>query len=124
MNVPENLLYTKEHEWIKVVGKTALIGITDYAQHELGDIVYVELPGEEDEFEVGSVFGVIESVKAASDIYSPLTGTILKVNDELENNPSLINEDAYGSWIISIQIEDESQLEALLSATSYKQLLK
>lgn len=124
MNVPENLLYTKEHEWIKVVGKTALIGITDYAQHEVGDIVYVELPGEDEEFEIGAPFGVIESVKAASDIYAPINGKILKVNEELESNPSLINEDAYGSWIVSIQIEDESQLEDLLSATSYKQLLK
>jgi glycine cleavage system H protein len=118
----EGLYYTTSHEWVKVEDGFAYVGITDYAQHSLGEIVFVELPEEETQISVGSEFSAIESVKAASDIMSPVSGTIVLVNDELEDNPELINEDPYENWIIKIDLEDESQLNKLLSKEEYEEI--
>lgn len=120
--IKKNLYYTNTHEWVKVKDGFAFIGITDYAQESLGEIVFVELPGEETAIEAGEEFGAIESVKAASDILSPLTGTIILVNDELEDNPELLNEDPYENWIIKIDLEDESELNELLNAKEYEEI--
>lgn len=124
MKVLENLYYTKEHEWIKVEGNTAYIGITDYAQHSLGDVVFVELPEEGTEFSREDVFGVVESVKAASDIYSPVSGKILKSNEDLADDPSLLNQDAYENWMIQVELSDTSEIDELMSATEYEELIK
>ena len=118
----ENLLYTKDHEWVKVEGDTALIGITDHAQKLLGEIVYVELPEVEDELEATEAFGVIESVKAASDSYMPVSGKIIEVNEELEDNPTLLNEDSYGTWIIKVELSDKGELDSLLKFAEYSEL--
>lgn len=120
MNLVEGLLYTEDHEWIKVEGNKAKIGITDHAQHELGDIVYVELPEEDDELAKGDVFGVIESVKAASDSFTPLSGTITAINEDLEDAPESVNADAYGAWMFEIEMSDASELEGLMDAAAYK----
>jgi glycine cleavage system H protein len=120
--IKKNLYYTNTHEWVKVKDGFAFIGITDYAQESLGEIVFVELPEEETAIEAGEEFGAIESVKAASDILSPLTGTIILVNDELEDNPELLNEDPYENWIIKIDLEDESELNELLNAKEYEEI--
>ena len=120
----DGLYYTQSHEWVKVEDSFAYIGITDYAQESLGEIVFVELPEEEDQVESGSEFSAIESVKAASDIVSPVTGVIVMVNDELEDSPELINEDAYENWIVKIELEDKSELESLLSAEQYKEIIE
>lgn len=119
--VLEDLLYSKEHEWVKVEGNKAYIGITDYAQHALGEIVYVELPAEEDEFSRGDAFGVIESVKAASDAYIPFGGIVVEVNDALEDSPEQINQLPYESWLVAIEIADESELNDLMSAKEYEE---
>lgn len=118
----EKLLYTKDHEWIKVEGNTALIGITDHAQKSLGEIVYVELPETDDELKMEEAFGVIESVKAASDSYMPVSGTILEVNDELEDNPTLLNSDPYGTWILKVELSDKGELDSLLDFDAYNEL--
>jgi len=118
----ENLLYSKDHEWIKIEGSTVLIGITDYAQKSLGEIVYVELPEVGDSLEAEGAFGVIESVKAASDSYMPISGEIVEVNEELEDNPVLLNEDAYGTWIIKVELSDEKELDSLLDFNAYNDL--
>lgn len=118
----EKLLYSKNHEWIKKEGNTALIGITDHAQKSLGEIVYVELPEVDDEFEVEEAFGVIESVKAASDSYMPVSGKIIEINEALEDSPTLLNEDPYGTWIIKIELSDEGELESLLDLAEYNEL--
>jgi glycine cleavage system H protein len=118
----ENLFYTKDHEWVKVEGNIATIGITDHAQKLLGEIVYVELPEIDDEFEATEAFGVIESVKAASDSYIPVSGKIIEVNEELEDNPTLLNEDPYGTWIIKVEFSDEGELNSLLKYTEYNEL--
>jgi glycine cleavage system H protein len=123
MKLLENLLYTEEHEWLKIEGDTAYLGITDYAQHALGSIVYVELPEEGDELEKGESFGSTESVKAASDVYIPVDCTVLEINSALEDEPELINTDCYENWMIRIKITDKSQLESLLSAEEYKNLI-
>lgn len=120
MKVLENLKYTKEHEWLKVEGNTAYFGITDYAQHSLGGIVYVELPEEDDELEVGENFLAIESVKAATDVFSPVDGVVLEINEELEDNPELLNKSPYESWIIKLEISDIDQLDSLMSASEYE----
>lgn len=120
MNVPKNLRYAKSHEWTRVEGDVAVVGITDHAQHELTDIVYVELPAPEARVESGKECAVVESVKAASDIYAPLSGEIVAVNDELTGAPELINEDAYGKgWMFKIRMSDPSQLDELLSPDDY-----
>ena len=122
MEVKKDLLYTEEHEWISVSGDVATIGITDYAQSELGDIVFVELPNVDDETKQMEPFGSIEAVKAVSDLYAPLTGVVIEVNEKLNDTPELINQDPYGDgWMIKIKISDQSELEALLSQEIYKE---
>jgi glycine cleavage system H protein len=124
MKVPADLLYTKEHEWIRVDGKEATVGITDYAQGELGDVVYVELPKAGESFETAEGFGSVESVKAVSQIYMPIDGKVLAVNRELDVSPELVNSDPYGEgWMIRMEIVDPAQVEALMSAEAYEQLL-
>ena len=120
--IVEGLYYANTHEWVKVEDGFAYIGISDYAQESLGEIVFVELPEEETQIEAGEEFGAIESVKAASDIISPVTGTIVMINDDLEDSPELLNEDPYENWIIKIDLEDESELNKLLNATEYKEI--
>jgi glycine cleavage system H protein len=124
MNVPENLRYTSEHEWIRVEGKRAVVGITDYAQQSLGDIVFVELPEVGDALKAGAPFGVVESVKAVSDLYAPLTGTVVERNDALLDEPELINSDAYQSYMIVIDIADEAEVNALIDAAAYTALFE
>ncbi len=124
MKTPKALYYTESHEWVKVEDGHAYIGITDFAQSELGEVVFVELPEEGDEVSEGNEFATIESVKAASDINAPVNGVIIAVNEALEDSPELINEDPYENWIIKIELEDESQLENLLSAEDYEKLTK
>lgn len=122
MKLLENLKYTKDHEWVKVEGDKAYIGITDFAQHSLGDIVFVELPEVDSEFNAEEAFGVVESVKAASDIYMPISGKIVKVNEDLVDSPELVNEDPYENWIIMISISDKSQLNDLIDSKAYEDL--
>ncbi|MBV1817083.1 glycine cleavage system protein GcvH [Bacteroidales bacterium MSK.15.36] len=124
MKVLEGLLYTKDHEWIKVEGDKAYIGVTDYAQDSLGDIVYVELPDIDDEFEMEDSFAVVESVKAAADIYIPVDGRVLEINEELEDDPSLVNEDPYENWMILVELEDKSQLDELMDHEEYEKFLE
>lgn len=121
MKVKKDLLYTNDHEWVKVEGDKAYIGITDYAQNSLGEIVYVELPEIGDEFNAGDVFSVIESVKAASDSYLPVSGKVVEVNEELSDSPELINEDPYGNWIVVVELTDKSELDKLMSAEEYEE---
>lgn len=124
MNFPENLKYSKDHEWIKVEGDTALVGITEFAQSELGEIVYVDVTSEGETIEQNGVFGSVEAVKTVSDLLMPVSGEVLEVNTELEEKPELINEDPYGKgWIIKIAISDASELDTLLSASDYKNLI-
>lgn len=123
MNVPEDLTYTKEHEWLRVVGNTATVGITDWAQGELGDIVFVELPEVGAELEKARVFGTIEAVKAVSELYSPISGKVIEVNSALDDDPMVINTDPYGNgWMIKVELGDTSQLDELLTSQSYKEL--
>jgi len=119
MNIPENLLYTKEHEWIRVEGETGYIGISDFAQHHLGDIVFVELPELDLKVEMGESIGVIESVKAVATLFTPATGTITAVNENLEDTPELLNEDPYENWIAVIDLSDIGRLAELMSAEAY-----
>jgi len=122
MKIEKGLLYSADHEWIKVDGDTALIGITDYAQSHLGDIVFVELPDADDEFAKGDEFAVIESVKAASDSYLPVSGTILEANEALDDEPGLLNTDCFANWIVKVQLSDKSELDGLLDADAYESL--
>jgi glycine cleavage system H protein len=124
MKVMDNLYYTKDHEWLKIEGGFGYVGIADYAQDQLGSIVFVELPEEDDEIEAGEAFGAIESVKAATDIYAPVDGTVVECNYDLEDEPELINEDCYENWIIKIKIDDESQKDDLMNADEYKEYLE
>ncbi|MGI6648808.1 MAG: glycine cleavage system protein GcvH [Bacillota bacterium] len=119
MNVPENLLYSKDHEWIRVEGNKGYIGISDFAQHQLGDIVFVELPELDQEVQMGESMGVIESVKAAAALFSPATGTIIEVNENLEDAPELLNQDPYENWIAVVELSDPEGLKELLSAEAY-----
>jgi len=124
MNVPENLLYTEEHEWIKVDGNFAYIGITDYAQSELGDIVFVELPNKDDEFEKNDVFGTIEAVKTLADLFLPVSGKIVDININIEDNPELINSEPYGDgWLVKISITDSNEINDVLSPEDYKKII-
>ena len=123
-NVPADLLYTKEDEWVRVDGDEAVIGVTDYAQDALSDIVYLELPAVGDTVEAGQVFGVVESVKAASDLFTPLTGEVVAANDALVDTPELVNEDPYGAaWMVRIKIADTSELAGLMDAAAYETFL-
>jgi len=125
MNVPSNLKFTKDHEWIKVEGSEALIGITDYAQSELGEIVFVELPGVGETKLKETVFGTVEAVKAVSDLFMPVSGEIIAVNTELEEKPELVNELPYeGGWMIKIKLTDLSELDTLLSPEEYTVIVK
>ncbi len=119
MNIPENLLYTDEHEWINVEGGQGRVGISDYAQHHLGDIVYVELPEAGAEVAAREAIGVIESVKAVASMFSPAGGSVLEVNEELESAPELLNEDCYANWIAVIELIDKSDLDKLMDAQAY-----
>lgn len=118
IKTPENLSYAKSHEWVKVEGNVALIGLTDFAQDALGDIVFVNLPEEGDEFEAGETFADVESVKAVSDVYCPISGTVVEVNEELLDDPALLNQDPYGAWLV--KLEEVSGVEDLLDAEAYK----
>ena len=121
METKSGLLYSKDHEWVRVEGEKAYVGITDYAQHALGEIVYVELPTVGDELNAGDVFSVIESVKAASDSYLPVAGKVLEVNEALSDSPQLVNEDPYGSWIVVIEITDKAGLDELMNEQEYQE---
>jgi glycine cleavage system H protein len=125
IEIKDDLKYTKEHEWVKVEGDAATVGITDYAQKELGDVVFVELPQVGAKVEHMKPFGVIEAVKAVSDLFSPLTGEVTEVNSLLESQSNLINSDPYGQgWIVKIKVEDSKELEALLSSADYRKLVE
>lgn len=118
--VPTDLRYTKEHEWTKIEGDVVTIGITDFAQSSLGDIVFVELPEVGAQLERDSAFGVVESIKSVSDLYAPLTGEVIEVNEDLESQPELCNNEPYGSWMLKLKIADQSQLEDLMTAEAYQ----
>ena len=122
--VLEGLFYSKSHEYVKVEGDEAYIGITDYAQKELGNIVYVDLPEVDDEVAADEEFGAVESVKAASDLNSPVSGTIVEVNEKLEDKPELINQDAFANWIIKVKLSDKSELDGLMDAEAYKKMIE
>lgn len=124
MNFPENLKYTKDHEWVRIDGDTGIVGITDYAQGELGDVVFVELPSVGKTVKAHDSFGTIEAVKAVSDIYAPVSGSIVGVNPELEKTPEVVNKDPYGNgWMVKIKLSNASEVSSLLSAAAYKQLV-
>jgi glycine cleavage system H protein len=122
---PEDLSYTKDHEWVRVKGNEATVGITDHAQKQLGDVVYVELPKVGDRFEASEPFGSVESVKAVSEIYMPVTGTVFEVNENLNDSPEQVNEDPYGDgWMIRIKIDNPAQVDALLTSIEYEDYIK
>ena len=124
MNIPQELKYTKDHEWVKIDGDVATVGVTDFAQGELGDIVYVEVETLGETLEREEVFGTVEAVKTVSDLFLPLAGEILEFNDSLENTPEKVNSDPYGAgWMIKVKISDESQISGLLSPEEYKDLI-
>jgi len=124
MNIPAELKYTKEHEWVRVEGNTAIIGITAFAQGELGDIVYVEVDTLEEEVAQDQVFGTVEAVKTVSDLFSPLSGTVVELNPELADTPELVNSDPYGAgWMIKLDIKDAGELDGLMDATAYSELI-
>lgn len=118
--VIEGLYYSESHEYVKVEGNVGYIGITDYAQHALGNVVYVDLPDVDDEVTAGEEFGAVESVKAASDIISPVSGTIIEVNEALDDEPELLNKDAFGNWIIKVELSDKNELDGLMDAKAYE----
>ncbi len=121
MNIPENLLYTEDHEWLRLEGDVAYIGVTDFAQKELGDIVFVEVETVDEELEKGDAFGTIEAVKTVSDMFMPVSGTVLELNELLDGEPEIINKDPYGKgWIVKISVSNEAELDELLDATAYK----
>lgn len=124
MNIPNNLKYTKDHEWVIIDGNTATVGITDFAQKELGDIVYVEVESLDQTLDKDEVFGTVEAVKTVSDLFLPLSGEIIEFNENLETNPELVNTDPYGDgWMIKVKISDTSEIDGLLSADDYKSLI-
>ncbi len=121
MNIPVDLLYTEDHEWVRVEGDEAYIGITDFAQNELGDIVFIEVETVDEELDTGDAFGTIEAVKTVSDLFMPIAGTVLELNEALEDTPEIINKDSYGDgWIIKIKIADSGELDKLIDADTYK----
>jgi len=121
MSIPENLLYTEDHEWLRIEGDEAYIGVTDFAQKELGDIVFVEVETLEETLEKGEAFGTIEAVKTVSDMFMPVSGTVLELNEMLDSEPEIINKDPYGKgWIVKIAIANKSELDELLDAAAYK----
>lgn len=125
MELPEDLKYTREHEWLAIEEKVATVGITDHAQEQLGEVVFVELPAAGDKAEKGEPFGVVESTKAVSDIYAPVSGEVTEVNDDLPDSPELVNEDPYGDgWMVKITIGDEAELEELMTADEYREYVE
>jgi glycine cleavage system H protein len=120
-NIPANLKYTKEHEWALVENDTVTVGITDFAQSALGDIVFLEVPEVGTDLKLGSTFGVVESIKSVSDLYAPITGEVIAKNSDLENSPEKINEDAYGSWLIKVKVKNSDELNNLLSPEQYQE---
>ena len=120
----EGLLYSESHEWVKVDGNVAIIGVSDFAQSEMGDITYVDMPDVDDTVEKAESFGALESVKASSELYSPVSGKVVARNEELEDKPELINEDAYAAWIIKVEMDDTAELEGLLNAAAYSEIAK
>lgn len=123
-NIPEELKYTQEHVWVRVEGDVAIMGITDYAQEQLGDILFVELPEADEDISAGDVFTELESSKATSEVSTPVSGTIIESNEELDDSPELINEDAYANWLIKVKLSDDSELDELLSADDYEASLE
>ncbi|HEX6334601.1 MAG TPA: glycine cleavage system protein GcvH [Flavisolibacter sp.] len=124
MNIPESLRYTKEHEWIRMEGETAVIGITDFAQHELGDIVYVEIETVGKDLSAGEVFGTVEAVKTVSDLYLPVAGTISELNPKLNTSPDLVNTDPYGEgWMVKMKVANKADVDALMDAAAYQALI-
>lgn len=125
MNFPENLRYTKEHEWVRVEGDEAVVGITDFAQAELGDIVYVEIETQGQDLDSGAIFGTVEAVKTVSDLYLPVAGTIREVNPKLNSNPELVNKDPYGDgWMIRMKLANPADVDTLMDADAYKSLVQ
>lgn len=122
--VIEGLYYSESHEYVKVEGDFAYVGITDYAQHALGNVVYVDMPEVDDEVEAGEDFGAVESVKAASDLISPMSGTVVEVNEALEDKPELLNEDAFANWIMKVELSDKTELDNLMDAAAYEEICK
>ena len=122
--VIEGLYYSESHEYVKVEGDFAYVGVTDYAQHALGNVVYVDMPEVDDEVEAGEDFGAVESVKAASDLISPVSGTVVEVNEALEDKPELLNEDAFANWIMKVELSDKTELDNLMDAAAYEELCK
>ena len=122
--VIEGLYYSESHEWVKVEGNYGYIGITDYAQHALGNIVYVDMPDVDDEVEKDSEFGAVESVKAASDLISPVSGTVVEDNEALNDQPELLNQDAFANWIIKVELSDSTELDSLMDAKAYEAICK
>ena len=120
----EGLFYAESHEYVKIEGEFGYVGITDYAQHELGNVVYVDMPEVDDEVTAGEDFGAVESVKAASDLFCPVSGTVVEINEALEDAPELLNEDAFANWIMKVQMSDPSELEGLMDAAAYKEFIK
>ena len=120
----EGLFYSESHEYVKIEGEFGYVGITDYAQHELGNVVYVDMPEVDDEVSAGEDFGAVESVKAASDLISPVSGTVVEINEALADSPELINQDPYANWIIKVQLSDASETENLMDAAAYKEFIK
>ena len=124
MNIPAELKYTKDHEWIKIEGDTAIVGITDFAQSELGDIVFVDVESVDEELNAGEVFGSVEAVKTVSDLYLPISGKVIEFNEELESEPELVNTDPYGKgWIIKLKIANDADQSELLSAEQYQEVI-
>ena len=124
MNFPQQLRYTKEHEWVRIEGDTAVVGITDFAQRELGDIVYVDIDTAGQSFSSGAVFGTVEAVKTVSDLYLPLSGTITEINPKLNSNPELVNSDPYGDgWMVKVRLDNPSEADGLMTADAYSQLV-
>jgi len=123
MNFPDNLKYTKDHEWVRVEGNEAYIGITDFAQGELGDIVYVEIETKGESLAKEEIFGTVEAVKTVSDLFMPISGTVLEVNPKLESNPEGVNKDPYDGWMIKVSIKDAGELSSLMNAADYKALI-
>ena len=118
----EGLYYSESHEWVKVEGNIAIVGITDFAQHAMGDLSYVDMPEVDDEVEAGEEFGAVESVKAASDLFCPVSGTVVEINEALEDAPELLNEDAFANWIMKVEMSDPMELDALMDAAAYEEM--
>jgi len=124
MNIPEDLKYTEDHEWIRVTDGEVLVGVTDFAQTELGDVVFVEIDQNEDEITKGDIFGTIEAVKTVSDLFMPISGKIIEINDKLESEPEMVNQDPYGEgWMIKVQVTRPEELDELIASDGYKELI-